>query len=162
MLHRRKFLLQSLIVLASAPAVAQAEKDAEEISAQVVRVYKSPTCGCCGKWVEHLRAAGFRVEATNVADVGRYKLEYGVPMQLGSCHTAIVGGYVVEGHVPANDIIRLLSEKPDIAGIAVPGMPLGSPGMEAPNPERYETIAFDEAGNLTVFAVHDPSVKESY
>jgi len=154
MQHRRSFLFQCVAFLATGPVLADDDKDKE----QVVRVYKSPTCGCCGKWVEHLRAAGFVVEATNVADVNRYKLEYGVPRQLGSCHTATVGGYVVEGHVPAEDIIRLLNEKPDIVGIAVPGMPLGSPGMEAPNPERYETIAFDAAGNTTVFAVHDPAV----
>jgi hypothetical protein len=122
----------------------------------LVQVYKSPTCGCCGKWVDHLRAAGFTVQATNVADVNQYKLEYGVPIQLASCHTAIVEGYIVEGHVPADDVIKMLREKPAIKGIAVPGMPLGSPGMESPNPERYETIAFDADGNTTVFAIHGP------
>ena len=121
-----------------------------------MQVYKSPTCGCCGKWVDHMRAAGFEVEATNVEDVNAYKQQYGVPPQLASCHTAIVGGYVVEGHVPADDVSRLLKLKPEAVGIAVPGMPLGSPGMEAPNPQRYETLLFFADGSTEVFAVHEP------
>ncbi len=156
MQHRRTFLFQCLAVLTAAPGLVSAEDDDKS-----VMVYKSPTCGCCSKWVEHLRAAGFSVTATDVADISEYKLRYGVPWQLGSCHTAVVGGYVIEGHVPAEDIIRLLTDKPDILGLAVPGMPLGSPGMEAPNPERYETIAFDRSGNTVVFAVHDPGEKRN-
>ena len=152
MQERRKFLKHLIGLFATVPVAGwAADKN------PLVQVYKSPTCGCCSKWVDHLRDAGFRVEARNVRDVNAYKLEYGLPIELASCHTAIVDGYVVEGHVPADDVIRMLRERPDIKGIAVPGMPLGSPGMESPNPERYETLAFDAAGNTSVFAVHDPA-----
>jgi len=152
MYERRQFLLRLTALMLAGPLVARAA----DAGPPLVQVYKSPTCGCCGKWVDHLRAAGFTVQATNVADVNQYKLEYGVPMQLASCHTAIVEGYIVEGHVPADDVIKMLREKPAIKGIAVPGMPLGSPGMESLTPERYETIAFDADGNTTVFATHEP------
>ena len=148
---RRVFLAQLSVFVVAGPTMVQAE-----VAAPLVQVYKSATCGCCSKWVDHLRAAGFAVEATNVPDVNLYKLEYAVPSRLASCHTALVEGYVVEGHVPADDVIRLLRQRPEILGIAVPGMPLGSPGMESSNPERYETIAFDAAGNQSVFAVHAP------
>ena len=148
---RRVFLAQLSVFVVAGPTMVRAE-----VAAPLVQVYKSATCGCCSKWVDHLRAAGFVVEATNVPDVNLYKLEYAVPSRLASCHTALVEGYVVEGHVPADDVIRLLRQRPEILGIAVPGMPLGSPGMESSNPERYETIAFDAAGNQSVFAVHAP------
>jgi hypothetical protein len=118
-----------------------------------VHVYKSPDCGCCTKWMDHLRAEGFAVRATDVPDVTPVKLENGVPLRLAACHTAIVGGYVVEGHVPAADIHRILRERPDIAGLAVPGMPIGSPGMEGPNPEPYQVLAFGARG-VAVFAEH--------
>lgn len=158
MFNRRHVLTHAVAVLGAVPLLACAEQS----SAPLVQVYKSPTCGCCSKWVDHLRDAGFRVEASDVRDVNAYKLKYGVPQQLGSCHTAIVDGYVIEGHVPADDVIRLLRERPEVTGIAVPGMPLGSPGMEAPNPERYETIAFDSEGHTEVFAVHDPADPATY
>jgi len=121
----------------------------------VIEVYKSATCMCCSKWVAHLEAAGFKVNATNVDDVASYKTSNNVPRQLGSCHTAVVDGYVIEGHVPAEDVKRLLEERPEVVGIAVPGMPLGSPGMEAPNPQSYAVMAFDEDGNVTQFAYHE-------
>src|SRR5687767_5282598 len=96
-------------------------------------VYKSPTCGCCGKWVQHIRDAGYSVETIDVDDVTPYKTKHGVPLELQSCHTGIVQGYAIEGHVPADVIDRLLKEKPKNArALAVPGMPLGSPGMEVP------------------------------
>lgn len=120
-----------------------------------VQVYKSPTCGCCSEWIDHLRSHGFAVRATDVRDVSPVKREHGVPRGLESCHTALVGGYVVEGHVPAEDLRRLLAERPDVAGLAVPGMPIGSPGMEGPNPERYRVLAFGPGG-LAVFAEHGP------
>jgi hypothetical protein len=152
MTHKRRvFLRQLMSVLTMAPLAAFAES-----AGPMVKVYKSRTCGCCSKWVEHMRAAGFKVEAIDVPDVSPYKIKYGVTPELASCHTALVDGYVVEGHVPADDVIRMLQLRPRIVGIAVPGMPLGSPGMEAPNPERYETLAFDAAGEATVFAVHEP------
>ena len=94
-------------------------------AAPTIQVYKTPTCGCCGKWIDHLRAAGFTVESTDLRDLTALKALNGVPQGLASCHTAMIGGYVVEGHVPASDIERLLKERPKVAGLAVPGMPLG-------------------------------------
>lgn len=121
-----------------------------------VMVYKTPTCGCCSKWVDHLEANGFKVKSKNLADVTPVKRMNGVPLQLSSCHTAIIGGYFVEGHVPAEDVKRLLEERPDVAGIAVPRMPEGSPGMEGPNPEPYSVLAVKKDGSIEVFARHGP------
>ena len=122
--------------------------------AKEATVYKTPTCGCCKKWVEHLEKSGYKVTAHDVADVGPYKKRYGVPDSLGSCHTAIVtSGYIVEGHVPADVIDKLVAQAPkDIIGLAVPGMPAGSPGMEVGTKEKYDVIAFDKAGKTKVFA----------
>jgi hypothetical protein len=120
-----------------------------------VHVYKSPTCGCCEKWVEHLRAEGFTVRTTDVDDVTPIKRENGVAPELSSCHTAFVGGYVIEGHVPASDLKRLLREKPKIAGLAVPEMPIGPPGMEGPGAKPYEVLSFGDQG-VKVFAKHNP------
>ena len=107
-------------------------------------------------WVAHLEENGFTVKTTDVPNVTGIKSTVGLPRQLYSCHTALVEGYVVEGHVPADDIRRLLEERPDISGIAVPGMPIGSPGMEGPNPQPFDVISFDDEGNLTRFASHAP------
>jgi hypothetical protein len=119
-----------------------------------VTVYKSPTCGCCAQWVAHVRAGGFPVTPEDRDDLAPIKRQHGVPSALQSCHTALVDGYVIEGHVPADLIDRLLRERPTIAGIAVPGMPIGSPGMEVPGraPERYQVLTFDATGRTTVFA----------
>ncbi|HYF61472.1 MAG TPA: DUF411 domain-containing protein [Herpetosiphonaceae bacterium] len=119
-------------------------------------VYKSPTCSCCKDWNTHVMAYGFPVSVKEVDDVGAIKDRYAVPAALRSCHTAIVDGYVIEGHVPAADIERLLRERPAIAGLAVAGMPIGSPGMEVPGaqPVAYDVIAFDAAGGTSVFASH--------
>lgn len=120
-----------------------------------VKVYKSPTCGCCGKWVTHLRDHGFTVEVEDVADIAAIKARHGVPGSLSSCHTALVEGYVVEGHVPAGDIRRLLEERPEALGIAAPGMPVGSPGMEVGDrKDPYDVVAFDRAGKSWIFASH--------
>ena len=116
-----------------------------------LRVWKSPRCGCCGKWVEYLRDNGFEVKVFNTGDVTRIKRRYGVPLELGSCHTATVGDYVIEGHVPADSIRRLLAEQPRARGLAVPRMPMGSPGMEGPDPEAYEVLLFDEQGGQSLF-----------
>jgi hypothetical protein len=116
-----------------------------------ITVYKDPMCGCCVKWISHLRQNGFTVSAIDVPDIQGIKSNYGVPKQLGSCHTGIVEGYVVEGHVPADVIQRLLKERPKYTGIAVPGMPMGSPGMEGPQSTHYDIIGFDAQGNTTVF-----------
>lgn len=122
-----------------------------------LHVYKSPTCGCCAKWVDHVRAAGFVVTVEDLDDLGPVKERLGVPRRLASCHTAVVGDYIVEGHVPAEVIARFLEEAPAVRGIAVPGMPIGSPGMEGPRPQPYEVIAFDGDGNHTVYETVDPS-----
>ncbi len=156
------FLLISVAACAEAEAGALAESaafDAPVSAAQSVPdilVYKTPSCGCCNGWIEHLRAAGFSVEDRNLRDLMSIKRDAGVPVGLSSCHTALVGGYVVEGHVPIEQVKRMLSEQPDIAGIAVPGMPIGSPGMEGPNAKPYQVISFDESGNVAVYAEIDP------
>lgn len=121
-----------------------------------IAVYKTPTCGCCTKWIEHLEAEGFDVEATDLSDLSELKATHGVPANLASCHTALVDGYVIEGHVPASDIARLLQDRPAVAGLAVPEMPLGSPGMEHPDPTRhqpYQVMSFGKDG-VAVFAEH--------
>lgn len=119
-------------------------------TAAKVTVYKSPTCGCCTKWVDHMRANGFDVTATNVEDMAVVKQKYGVPDKVGSCHTSLVGGYVIEGHVPADVVKRLLAERPKVAGLAVPGMPASAPGMDIPG-QPYTIVGFDRAGQLTVY-----------
>lgn len=116
-------------------------------------VYKSPTCGCCVGWVDHMRDHGFRVQSNDVSDVTTFKIRHGVPRNLGSCHTAVIDGYVIEGHVPAPDIKRLLEARPDVAGLAVPGMPSGSPGMSGP-PQQYNVVSFERDGDIAVFARH--------
>ena len=121
-------------------------------SGPAVTVFKSPSCGCCKSWVEHLKKNGYAVTARDVADVNPLKDAHGVPQSLRSCHTALVGGYVIEGHVPADVVARLLRERPKIAGLAVPGMPAGSPGMEMGRAEHYDVIAFDKAGKTRVYA----------
>ncbi len=118
-----------------------------------VTVYKSATCGCCSKWVEHMKSAGFQITALDVDDIEVPKRTYGVPRTAESCHTALVGGYVVEGHVPADVVTQMLREKPAIVGIAAPGMPVGSPGMEVPGyKDAYNILAFDKAGKTSVYA----------
>ena len=119
-----------------------------------VTVYKSATCGCCAKWNDHMRAAGFAVTSTDLPDVAPMKDKHRVPPETRSCHTALIGGYVVEGHVPADVIKKLLRERPAIAGIAAPGMPVGSPGMEMPDGRKdtYQIVAFDKQGKTSVYA----------
>lgn len=126
-------------------------------SRPVVDVYKSRTCGCCAKWVEHLRAQGFTVRTTDTEELASLKAKHGVPGPLQSCHTAVVDGYVIEGHVPAADVQRLLRERPRIAGLAVGGMPIGSPGMEVASgrTEPYDVVAFEKGGTARVFARHE-------
>lgn len=119
----------------------------------VMTVYKSPTCDCCGKWIEHMKAAGFQVRAVDMDDITEVKQASGVPVRLRTCHTALIGDYVVEGHVPADLVRRLLQERPAVAGIAVPGMPIGSPGMEVGNrKDPYEVLLFEKSGRTSVFA----------
>ena len=122
----------------------------------LVVVHKNESCGCCNAWVDHMRAAGFTVEVRNEANLGPIKEQVGVPAGKGSCHTAEVGGYFVEGHVPAEDIKRLLAQKPDAKGLVLPGMPAGSPGMEMPDgrsePYTVELVARD--GSTALYARH--------
>lgn len=124
--------------------------------APVVEVYKDASCGCCTLWAAHLRNHGFTVRTHDVADMATVKTTYGVPTQAGSCHTAVVDGYVIEGHVPAADVQRLLTERPAVAGLAVPGMPIGSPGMEVSGmaAQPYDVLSFDTDGRTAVFASH--------
>jgi hypothetical protein len=146
-------LLALAVPLGAAAVSANAHDHAAPVA---VTVYKNAQCGCCRKWVDHLRTEGFEVTAKDVNDLAAIKAKLGVPASLTSCHTAIVGQYVVEGHVPAADIRRLLTEKPKVAGIGVPGMPLGSPGMEIPDmpPEKYDVMTFAKDGKQRVFASH--------
>ena len=120
--------------------------------APTVTVYKSPTCGCCANWVTHMRQAGFTVEVEDTDRLPLVKAEAGVPLQLQSCHTAMIGDYVFEGHVPAEAIARFLAEAPDAKGLAVPGMPVGSPGMEqGDRVDPYDIVLFDENGSTGVY-----------
>jgi hypothetical protein len=117
-----------------------------------IKVYKTPQCGCCKGWVKHLRDNGFQVETMDMPDLSLIKQKYGVKPALQACHTAIVNGYVVEGHVPADVILKLLKERPAVAGVAVPGMPMGSPGMEGGSKQPYDIYTFDRAGRSRVYA----------
>jgi hypothetical protein len=142
---------------AAQPAVAAAAvSSAAQQPLPTMVVYKTEGCGCCNGWVEHLQAAGFEVDARNVRDLMSVKRDAGVPGSNSSCHTALVDGYVVEGHVPADVIKRMLAERPDIAGVAVPGMPTGSPGMEGPGAKPYDVLTFDRQGRNTVYTTVDP------
>lgn len=149
-----KFLVAmalGLALLAGAVLISQGQATAAEIV-----VYKSPTCGCCSKWVSHLRENGFSVVTHDRQDMSTVKRELGVPGRMQSCHTAKVGGYVIEGHVPADDISRLLQEKPAVDGLAVPGMPMGSPGMEGPRQDPYNVQAFQKSGDAEVYSRYNP------
>lgn len=147
-LARCIFTVLSLLVVPVGIAIAD--------DTPTVTVYKTPTCGCCTKWADQVQASGLAVELITLRDVTPVKQKHGVPLRLSSCHTAVVDGYVVEGHVPVEDILRLLRERPDKKGIAVPGMPIGSPGMEGPNPQAFTVYAFDSQGNIEEFATHTP------
>ena len=111
-------------------------------TAPKIKVFKTPTCGCCKMWVDHLAANGFEVEAEDVSDLDAIKQMAGVPDHLRACHTGLVEGYTIEGHIPAEAVMKLLAERPKVKGLAAPGMPAGSPGMPSPMPERYDVIAF--------------------
>ncbi|WP_035991521.1 DUF411 domain-containing protein [Leptolyngbya sp. KIOST-1] len=142
--------------LAQGPHAQNGTEVAEQVAITAeITVFRSPTCGCCGQWIEHMKAAGFIVKDNLTEDLTAIKEQYGVPANLASCHTTIVDGYVVEGHIPAEDVQRLLTEKPDVAGIAVPGMPIGSPGMESGSyVEPYTVFSFTESGEPVPFAEH--------
>ena len=153
--------LQSILALAFVLIAAPAQADqAVKLSASnlpPVTVWRNPGCSCCGKWVKHLRSAGFTVTITESDKMSAIKRREGVPDNLQACHTAKVGGYTVEGHVPAADIVRLLSERPAAKGLAVAGMPMGSPGMEVRSgkKERYDVMLFGGGGVPRTFATHN-------
>jgi hypothetical protein len=121
----------------------------------VIEVYKSATCGCCKEWVRHLEANGFRVNAHDVANPSDYRTKFGIPDQFGSCHSAKVQGYALEGHVPASDIKRLLAAKPKARGLAVPAMPMGSPGMDGPRKDPYDVYLVQDGGKTSVYKHYD-------
>lgn len=158
-----KTLTLSILILAGGglascseeSATAQETAAAEHVVAaeKLISVYKTPTCGCCNAWIDHLEQAGFEVDANDVPSTNPVASEAGVPSTLRSCHTAKIGGYVIEGHVPAADIKRLLDERPDIVGLTVPGMPVGSPGMEmGDRKDSYNVLAIGRDGSTSVFA----------
>ena len=156
MITRRSFVAQ-------ATGMALAAVSGERLWAQLSRfppakltVFKSPTCGCCSKWVDHVKAAGFTVEVHDEEEMDPVKDRLGVPPDLRSCHTAQLEGYLIEGHVPAEDIKRLLAGRPKLAGLAVPGMPKSTPGMAVPGEpaEAYTVVSFQKDGSTQVFARH--------
>lgn len=149
----RLALLAGVLVVGAVLAVGAGWLPRGAAAAPPVVVYKTATCGCCGGWVSHLQAAGFVTQVHDVEDLAAVKTRLGVPSALGSCHTATVGGYVIEGHVPAADVARLLEQRPAGTGLAVPGMPVGSPGMEhGDRVDPYQVLLWGEGTEAQVFA----------
>ncbi len=152
---KRRTLLQGLTLAALMPAtLVQAQ------GSLTVQVYRHPGCGCCGAWMDHLRANGFTVQEHQVNDTGVYRERFKIGEQFASCHTATVGGYALEGHVPAREIRRILKEKPHAIGLAVPGMPMGSPGMEGAYSEAYDVLLIDASGRARPYA-HYPALNST-
>lgn len=150
---RRRTLLFSLAATAAATVCGRAAF--ARVALPPIHVFKSPTCGCCSAWVDHMKAAGFAVTVTEVDDTSIARKQRGLPDRFGSCHTAIVAGYVVEGHVPANDVKKLLAMKPVAIGLAVPGMPVGSPGMEVgARKDPYQVLLVANDGRERVFSTY--------
>jgi hypothetical protein len=156
MITRRVFVAQAAGLALGALGARRLWAGSGTEAGTAITVYKSATCGCCAKWVDHLRASGFAPEVHDEENMDAIKDEMGVPKGVRSCHTALLGRYLVEGHVPASDLRRLLSDRPAVAGLAVPGMPKSAPGMAAPGdtPEAYEVVGFTRDGKTTVFARH--------
>lgn len=149
-MSRRSFL--GLCVIGAAAALSLRYLPPAHAAAERLEVYKTPWCGCCTAWIDHMREAGFDVRVTELEDLDPLKARLGVVPELASCHTALIGGYVIEGHVPAREVARLLSERPKATGLAVPGMPMGSPGMETDGPaDTYEVVLF-APGSRETFA----------
>ena len=152
----------SLLMLASSGLLVACSDKPAEVAQQAdnfVEVWKTPTCGCCAEWVDHLKENGFTVKVNDVSNTDSFRAALGMPQEYGSCHSARVGGYAVEGHVPADDIKKLLAEKPDAVGLAVPAMPMGSPGMEHPDfPEKraeYDVLLVKKGGAFTPYTHYD-------
>ena len=149
--RRRTLIALGAVAIVAAGGWALFFKSAPTSAADVV-VYKNPTCGCCSKWADHMRAKGFTVEVKAVDNIGKIKEKYGIPPELESCHTSLIDGYIIEGHVPVREVNRLLTERPDAKGIAVAGMPAGSPGMEGRYTDRYKVMLFRSDGSKEVYA----------
>ncbi|WP_022729307.1 DUF411 domain-containing protein [Fodinicurvata sediminis] len=150
-----QFRRLTVLFLAGSLLLALLQLSLPALAAEKLQVYKSPYCGCCEAWVDHMRAAGFAVEVHDVEDLTEIKQSHGITPDLASCHTAVLGDYVIEGHVPAQDVARLLEATPQAKGLAVPGMPLGSPGMEqGERSQPYDVIVFTDSGRQAVFARH--------
>lgn len=156
MMSRRDFVAQTTGLALGAFGARAAWGHPSGAPGTAITVYKSASCGCCTKWVDHLRASGFTPTVHDDENVDAIKDEMGVPKDLRSCHTAMLGRYLVEGHVPAADLRRLLAERPALLGLAVPGMPKSAPGMAVPGetPEPYQVVAFAAGGKTSVFAKH--------
>lgn len=150
LLNRRTFLLRAAAVAGAAALTGT--RAAATPPATKITVYKDPNCGCCTAWNTAMRAAGFQVDVRDTHDLTSMKAQMGVPEALASCHTGVASGYLFEGHVPPDLVARVLRERPAIVGLFVPGMPAGSPGMEMPNPERYDIIALGRDMKRTVYA----------
>jgi hypothetical protein len=147
---RRAFLQAATLAVTGFGVVSRLEA---QTHVRTMTVYKDPNCGCCEQWVSHVRKAGFTVTVRDTADMASVKASFGVPAGLGSCHTARVGTYTIEGHVPADLIAKLLRDQPVARGLAVPGMPIGSPGMEqGGQKDAYDVLLFDKAGKSRVYA----------
>lgn len=150
----RRFFLQAMLMAGAVPAaMASTAKPS-------IEVFKSATCGCCTQWVDHLAANGFTVKAHNVNDLDARRARLRVPQAMAGCHTAVIAGYAIEGHVPAAEIKRLLAERPKALGLSVPGMPMGSPGMEGPTSEAYDVVLFQADGSSKVYR-HYPAAKKA-
>lgn len=147
----RRHWLKTALAIVGAAVVGGTKTRAEQ---RTITVQKRVGCGCCENWAVHLRKIGFAVEIHEAANIQEIKAQLGIPAPLQSCHTGRIDGFIIEGHVPAADIFRLLKERPAVLGLAVPGMPVGSPGMEGGTPERYDVLAFRRDGSSTVFASH--------
>jgi len=153
----RRVFLASVATAASAAVATRllgqpARQPATSRELRDIVVYKDPNCGCCAEWVKHIKAAGFKVNVQDTKDMDTVKRSFGVPKALESCHTGRIGKYTIEGHVPADLIVRLVNEQPKAIGLAVPRMPMGSPGMEGGRKDAYQVLLFDTVGNTTVYA----------
>ena len=153
------YKLFSLAAIAALVACSDKPAEVTRQADNFVEVWKTPTCGCCAEWVDHLKENGFTVKVNDVSNTDSFRAALGMPQEYGSCHSARVGGYAVEGHVPADDIKKLLAEKPDAVGLAVPAMPMGSPGMEHPDfPEKraeYDVLLVKKGGAFTPYTHYD-------
>jgi hypothetical protein len=148
-----RFVAMSVAMATLALTTAAARNPAAiDAKKPTITVYKDPSCGCCKSWIEHLIKHGYQVDAKDSPDMAEVKRTLGIPDAIKACHTGVVNGYLIEGHVPAADIDRLLATKPKIAGLAVPGMPMGSPGMEGGRAQHYQVLSFDKTGKTKVCA----------